>query len=153
MIDVEYIHTKHLTHGCIISDNPLYHQGCGLDFRGFLIAIDCDKCKSFSKPGTKKPDLLVLRRHNNHNEWYVIEIKKQLLPRALKKALEQVNSGINIITNHPNLFGKPNTYRLQVLLAFTCRKRVADIGRYRQPFKPDGRPVPLRVRKCDGERI
>lgn len=153
MIDVEYIRANHLMHGCVISDNPLYHQGCGLDFRGFLIAIDCDKCKSFSKPGTKKPDLLVLRRHNNHNEWYVIEIKKQLLPRALKKALEQVNSGINIITNHPNLFGKPNTYRLRVLLAYTYRMRVANISQYRPPFKANGIVVQPLVRECGGERI
>lgn len=149
MIDVEYIHDKHLTHDCIISDNPLYNQGCGLDFRGFLIAIDCDKCKSFSKPGRMKPDLLVFRKHNNHHEWYVIEIKRQLR----KKAWEQVQSGLNIIADHPDLFGEPNTYRLRVLLAYTYRMRVANISQYRPPLKANGIVVQPLVRECGGERI
>lgn len=149
MIDVEYIRANHRTHGCIISDNPLDHQDCVLDFRGFLTAIDCDQCDPFSKEGIKKPDLLVFRIVDNHHEWYVIEIKRQLR----KKAWEQVQSGLNIIADYPDLFGEPKAYRLRALLAFTYRRRVADIGRYRQPFKPDGRSIPLLVRKCGEGRI
>lgn len=149
MIDVEYIRANHLTHGCIISDNPLNHQDCVLDFRGLLIAIDCDQCEPFSKEGMKKPDLLVLRENNNQHEWFVIEIKRQLR----KKAWEQVQSGLNIIADHPDLFGEPNAYRPWALLAFTYRRRVADTGRYRQPFKLNGRTVPPLIRKCGEGRI
>lgn len=153
MINIKYIRASHHTHGCLISDNPIAHQDCVLEFHGFLMAIDCDKCKLFSEEGTKKPDLLVFRRHNNHHEWYVIEIKRQLNTRALNKAWEQVQSGLNTIAGHPDLFGESNTYRLQVIFAYTYRRRAADISQYRQPLKANGIVIPPLVRKCGGERI
>lgn len=149
MINIEYIRSSHHDHRCLISDNPIDHQDCVLDFNGFLIAIDCDKCDPFNTGGKKKPDLLVLRENNNQHEWFVIEIKKQLR----EKAWDQVQSGLNILSNNANLFGDKSAYRPRALLAFTYKNRVADIGRYRQPFKLNGRTVPPRIQKCGEGRI
>ena len=149
MIDVEYIRAKHGSHGCLITENPIHHQNCLLNFHGFLIAIDCDKCKPFLAP-TKRPDLLVLRKRQGNHEWFIIEIKRQLRTRALN----QVEEGLKTIANNKDLFGNPDSYIPMGLLAYTYSRRAANIERYRgRPFQPAGRPVALMIRKCGEEAI
>ena len=148
MIEVEHLRAIHFQHGCLISGNPIDHQECVLDFQGFLMAIDCDKCQSFLEKGTKKPDLLVLRKYNNRYEWFVIEIKRQLR----KKAWEQVQSGLNIIAENSEQFGELGSYRPQVLLAYKYRRRV-DTRRYGPLRQANGTALLPRVRKCGGKTI
>lgn len=149
MINIKKIRAGHRDHGCLISNNPIKHRGCALDFQGFLVAIDCDECDLFSIEGQKKPDLLVLRENNNKHEWFVIEIKKQLR----RQAWDQVKSGLNILSENTDLFGDKQAYKPQALFAFTRGNKVADIQRRRPPLKFSGKTVPTMTRKCGGKRI
>ena len=148
MIAVEHLRAIHLPHGCLIPGNPIDHQECVIDFQGFLIAIDCDICPPFLEEGRMRPDLLVLRKHNNRYEWFVVEIKKQLR----KKAWKQTQSGLDIIAENTEQFGELGSYKPQVLLVYKHNRRV-NPGRYGPLRQSNGKVVPPRVRKCGEEAI
>ena len=157
MIDLESVRASHEDCQCtdvgttVVSNaeaRAIEKDGCELQFCGFQLAIDCDKCIAFE--GEMRPDLLVLRDISGRRRWVLIESKQSFH----KKAIDQIRSGLNIMDKKSYYFDLNSDTDIEIIFAQIKQLREADIRRYRKRFEFRGRRILSTVVQCGcGEAI
>lgn len=118
------------------------HDGCKLNIKGLVLAIDCDHCLAFDQ-GATRPDLAILRYQSNTFEWIVVEVKA----KQQFKAVKQIEAGLKRMTAS-NSFGDVCKCRVSVVFAHKKGVRTADIGQLREPLPVCGRKIIPKTARC-----
>ena len=83
----------------------LIHSGCSSGIQNCKLALDCDICQLFNKPGTLKPDVAAfvdpVGVNGSSQSWMIVEIKEQTRsPDSLRRARNQIQAGCRALHGH-----------------------------------------------------
>lgn len=161
MIDSTHLAEAHI--GCRVASHRdavdsdyqhFVHSECAFDIRHCTLAIDCDVCLLFDRPGELRPDVAAFvnppESSDTSQAWLVVEIKERVHRRdTLSHARSQIQAGCTVIHNHGLA---PAGVELQ---GFILRKRLPSVAELqalaaggKRGFTIKGRKIVPRVMDC-----